>query len=124
MLLGLWQITRLLHFRRGFLLLAFLSCRLSFLCGDLERSPTRSVVPRLLTPHPHLEWPEAGSAALREEVQKVGATGQHVEVRVEVLAHAIWTCVVFLSDLVAQLTAMVRLMVTRDSRLRDPHPVQ
>ena len=48
----------------------------------------------------------------------------HVEVHVEVLAHAIWTFVVFWSCLVAQLTAMVRLMVMRDSRLRDPHPVQ
>ena len=43
-----------------------------------------SVIPRLLTP---------GSAALREEVQQVGA-GRHVEVHVEVLAHAIWTSVV------------------------------
>ena len=80
-----------------------------------------SVVPRLLAPHP--EWPEAGSAALREEVQQVGAAGRHVDVHVEVLAHEIWTFV-FCNDLVAQLTAMVRLMVMRDSRLRDPHPVQ
>ena len=28
-----------------------------------------SEVPRLLIPHPHLDWPEAGSAALWEEVQ-------------------------------------------------------
>ena len=83
-----------------------------------------SVVPRLLTTHPHLEWPEAGSAALQEEVQQFGAAGWHVEVNVEVLAHAIWTFVVFWSDRVAQLTAMVWLMVMRDSRLRDPHPVQ
>ena len=30
------------------------------------------VVPRLLTPHPHLERPEAGSAAFQREVQQVG----------------------------------------------------
>ena len=40
------------------------------------------------------------------------------------LAHAIWTFVVFWSVLVAQLTAMVRLMVMRDSQQRDPHLVQ
>ena len=44
-----------------------------------------SVIPRLLTPHPHREWPEAGSAAFREEMQQVGAAGRHK------LAHAIWT---------------------------------
>ena len=49
------------------------------------------VIPRLLTPHPHLEWPDSGSVALQEEVQQVGAAGRHVEVHVEVLAHAIWT---------------------------------
>ena len=83
-----------------------------------------SVVPPLLTPHLHLELPEAGSAALREEVQQVGAAGWHVEVHVEVLAHAIWTFVVFWRDPVAQLTAKVRLMEMRDSRLRDLRPVQ
>ena len=43
-----------------------------------------TVVPRLLTPHPDIERPEAGYAALREEVQQVGAAGRHVEVQVEV----------------------------------------
>ena len=38
-----------------------------------------SVVPRLLTPHPHLERSETGSA---------GTAGKHVEIHVEVLAHA------------------------------------
>ena len=42
----------------------------------------------------------------------------------EVLAHAISTFVVFWRDLVAQLTAMVWLMVMGDPRLLDPHPVQ
>ena len=50
---------------------------------------SRSVVTRLLTPHPHLKWPEAGSAALPEQVQQVGAAGRQVEVHVEVLAHAV-----------------------------------
>ena len=50
-----------------------------------------SVVPRMLTLHPHFEWSEAGSAALWEEVQQVGAAGLHVDVHVEMLAHAIWT---------------------------------
>ena len=48
-----------------------------------------SVVPRLLIPHPHLDGPEAGSCALQEEVQQVGAAGWNVEVFVEVFAHAI-----------------------------------
>ena len=94
-----------------------------FTVATLNGQSRGSVVPRLLTPHPHLECPDAGSASLRE-VQQVGAAGRHVEVHVEVLAHAIWTFVVFWRYLVAQLTAMVRLMVMRDSRLRDPHPVQ
>ena len=71
------------------------SCRLSFLCGTLNGDSRDSVVPRLLTPHSHLEWPEAGSAALQDEVQQVGAAGRHmevyVEVFVEVYANAIWT---------------------------------
>ena len=125
MLLGFWQTTRLLHFRHGFLRLLFLCTlfRVDFLFSvvTLNGHSRDSVVPRLLTPHPHLEWPEAGSAALQEEVQQVGAAGRHVQVHVEVLAHAIWTFVVFWSDLVAQLTTMVRLMVMRDSKRRDPH---
>ena len=79
------------------------------------------MIPRLLTLHPHLECPEAGSADLREEVQQVRAAGWHVEVHVEVLAHAIWIIFVFWSDLVAQLTAIVRLMVMRNSQ--NPHPM-
>ena len=86
----------------------FCVCGLCSCCRD-------TVVPRLLTPHPHVEWPEAGSAALfREKVQQVGAAGRHVEVHVEVFAHEIWTFVVFWSDLVAQLTAMVPLIVMRE----------
>ena len=81
-----------------------------FSVATLNGQSRDSVVPRLLTPHLHLEWPEVGSAALQEEVQQVGAAGQHVEVHVEVLA-AIWTFVVFWSDFVAQLTAIVWLMV-------------
>ena len=71
-----------------------------FSVATLNGHSLDSGVPRLLTPHPHLEWPEAGSATLWE-----------------VLAHAI-------SDLVELLTTMVRLMVVRDSRLRAPHQVQ
>ena len=41
-----------------------------------------SVVRRLLTPHPDLQWPDA--TAVREEVQQVGAAARHVEVHVEV----------------------------------------
>ena len=86
--------------------------------GDLERSLTRLCGSTVAdSSSPHLEWPVPGSAALREKVQQVGAA-----VHVEVLAHAIWTFVVFWSDLVAQLTTMVRLMVMRDSQLWDPHP--
>ena len=92
--------------------------------ATLNGHSRHSVVPRFLTPHPYLEWSEAGSAALREEVQQIEAAGWHVEVYVKVLANAIWTFVVSWSNLVAQLTAMVRLMVMRDSQLRDPHPVQ
>ena len=88
----------------------------------LNRHSRDSVVPRLLILHPYLEWPEAGSAALREEVQHVGAAGRHVKVHVEVLAHAIWTFVVVWSDLVAQLTAIVQLMLMKDSE--NPHPIQ
>ena len=73
-----------------------------------------SVVPRLLIPHPHLEWSEDSSAELREEVQQVDAAGRHVEVYVEVLAHAIWTFVVFWSELSVQLMVVVQLMVMRD----------
>ena len=47
------------------------------------------VVPWLLNLHPFLRKPEAGSAELREVVQRVGAAGWHVMVHVEVLAHAI-----------------------------------
>ena len=87
------------------------SCRFFFSVATLTGHLRDSVVPRLLTPHPHLEWPEAGSAALRKEVQQVGAAGRHVELHVEMLAHAICTFVVCWDDLVA-------------SQLRDPHPVQ
>ena len=76
-----------------------------FSVATLNGHSRDSVVPQLLTPHPHLDQPEAGSAALREEVQQVGAAGRHVEVYVEVLAHAIWTFVFFWSDLAAQLTS-------------------
>ena len=79
----------------------FCFCILSLLCGDIERSLTRLC---LLTPHLYLEWPEAGSGALQEEVQQVGAAGWNVEVFPSVFAHAIWILVVFWSDLVAQLT--------------------
>ena len=94
-----------------------------FSVATLNSHSRDSVVPRLLTPHPHLDWPEAGSAALREEVQQVGAGatcgGACGGVRSRDLDFF-----VFWIDLIAQLTAMVRLMVMRDSRLRDPHPVQ
>ena len=102
----------------------FVSVDCPFSVATLNGHSRDSVHPRLLTPHPHIEWPEDGSAALREEVQQVGSDGRHVEVHVKVLAHAIWTFVVFWSGLVAQLKAMVRLMVMRDSQLRDLNPAQ
>ena len=78
------------------------------------------MVPGFLSPHSYLDWPVAGSDALQE----VGAAGRNVKVYVEVFvegyAHAIWIFVVFWSDLVAQLAAIVRSMM-RDSLLWDPH---
>ena len=78
------------------------------------------MVPQLLL---CLDWPEAESEVLQEEVQQVGAAGQivkvFVEVFVEVCAHAIWIFVVFWIDLVAQLEVRFRLMM-RDSKLWDP----
>ena len=60
-----------------------------------------------MSPHAFLDWPVAGSDAVQEEVQQVGAAGLNVKVYVEVFveeyAHAMWTFVVFWSDLVAQL---------------------
>ena len=51
------------------------------------------MVPRLLSRHAFLDWPVAGSDAVQEEVQQVGATGLNVKVYVEVFveeyAHAI-----------------------------------
>ena len=65
MLLRLWQITRLLHFSCGFRsLLSFVG--FLFLVATLDGHSRDSVVPQLLTHHPHFEWPEAGSG---------GATG-------------------------------------------------
>ena len=87
-----------------------------YLCG--------SVVPQFIILHLYPDWPEAKPEALQKEVQHVGAAGQivkvHVEVFVEVYAHAIWISVVFWSDLVAQLEVKVRLMM-RESQLWDPH---
>ena len=83
-----------------------------------------SVVPQFLILHLSPDWPEAESQVLQEEVQHVGAAGQivkvHVEVFVEVYAHAIWIFVVFGSNLLAQLEVRFRLMM-RDSQLWDPH---
>ena len=82
------------------------------------------MVPLLLSRHLYLDWPEAGSDALQAEVQQVGAAGRsvkvYVEVFVEVCAHAIRIFVVFWSDSVAQLAAIVRSMM-RDSQLWDPY---
>ena len=82
------------------------------------------MVPRFLSSHPHLDWPEAESDALQEELQQVGAAGQnvkvYVEVFVEVYAHAIKIFVVSWSDFVPQLAAMVRSMM-RIHSCRDPH---
>ena len=81
----------------------FVSVDLLCSVATSNRHSRGSVVPRLLIPHPHLDWPEAGSAALQE---KEVAAFVNVEVFVEVFAHAIWIFV-FWSVLVAELTAMV-----------------
>ena len=49
-----------------------------FSVATLNGHSRDSAVPRLLTPHPHLERPKAGSGALQEKVQHVEAAGQIV----------------------------------------------
>ena len=75
--------------------------------------------PQFLIFHLYLDWPEAESEDLQEDVQHVGAAGQIVKVYVEVFVE-VWIFVVFWSDLVAQLEMIVRLMM-RDLQLCDPH---
>ena len=112
MLSGLWQFTRLLHFCTWFsfpfVFVDSVSVDFLFSVAILNGQSRDFVVPLLLTLHPCLEYPEAGSAELQEEVEQVVAAGWHEMVHVEVLAHEIWISVLFWTDLAVQLSTTVR----------------
>ena len=96
----------------------FCFCGVSFLC--LERSLTR-LCGSTVADTSSAPWVAKGWICCSPGRGATGwAAGRHLEVHVEVFAKAVWTFVVFWSDLVVR----PRLMVMRDSRLRDPHPVQ